>query len=97
MSTGFDNLKSNQRQLDADGIEVGVPRQAVDDVIAEYIMMRDCLQEIYEGAKGWGECCGVHAWLTLGNTNNLRPMGTLLTLPSKPKKRHAASSGHITN
>jgi hypothetical protein len=32
----FDALKNNQRQLDMDGVEVGVSRQALDELIAAY-------------------------------------------------------------
>jgi hypothetical protein len=34
MTPAFDNLKTHQRQLDADGCEVGVSRQALDEVLA---------------------------------------------------------------
>lgn len=36
MSKASENLKSNQRQLDMDGCEVGVSRQAVEETLAEY-------------------------------------------------------------
>lgn len=32
----YDNLRSNQRQLDADGVEVAVSRQALDQVLDSY-------------------------------------------------------------
>lgn len=35
MSPAFQNLMTSQRQLDADGAEVGVSRQALDEVMAE--------------------------------------------------------------
>lgn len=34
--SAFENLKTEQRQLDPDGVEVGVSRQALDMVLAEY-------------------------------------------------------------
>lgn len=33
MNDAFKNLESNQRQLDADGSEVGVSRQALDETL----------------------------------------------------------------
>lgn len=39
MSAGSENLKSNQRQLDMDGCEVGVSRQAVDETLEQYDAM----------------------------------------------------------
>lgn len=44
MSAGSNNLKSNQRQLDADGCEVGVSRQALDETLAQYDDMLDALK-----------------------------------------------------
>lgn len=38
--TALENLKAHQRQLDADGVEVGVSRQALDEVIAEVGRLR---------------------------------------------------------
>lgn len=34
MNAAIENLKTNQRQLDADGCEVGVSRQALDEALA---------------------------------------------------------------
>ena len=34
--TALDWLKNNQRQLDMDGCEVGVSRQALDELISAY-------------------------------------------------------------
>jgi hypothetical protein len=34
------SLLTNQRQLDADGVEVGVSRQALDEVLADYERLR---------------------------------------------------------
>jgi hypothetical protein len=43
MSAASDNLRTNQRQLDADGCEVGVSRQAVDETLEELDRLRrDC-------------------------------------------------------
>lgn len=36
MSAASENLKSNQRQLDMDGCEVGVSRQAIDETLEQY-------------------------------------------------------------
>jgi len=36
MSAASKNLKAHQRQLDMDGCEVGVSRQAVEETLAEY-------------------------------------------------------------
>jgi hypothetical protein len=36
VSRASDNLRTNQRQLDMDGCEVGVSRQAVEETLAEY-------------------------------------------------------------
>jgi hypothetical protein len=46
MSEASDNLAANQRQLDMDGCEVGVSRQAVEETLAEYVRMRDALEKI---------------------------------------------------
>lgn len=40
MSAATENLKANQRQLDMDGCEVGVSRQALDEAIAEIEALR---------------------------------------------------------
>ncbi len=45
MSAASDNLRSNQRQLDMDGCEVGVSRQAVDETLEQYDAMRAALKE----------------------------------------------------
>ena len=44
MSAASDNLKSNQRQLDMDGCEVGVSRQAVDETTTQYDAMLEALE-----------------------------------------------------
>jgi hypothetical protein len=36
-------LENNQRQLDMDGVEVGVSRQALDELITAYRMLRTSL------------------------------------------------------
>jgi|HubBroStandDraft_6_1064221.scaffolds.fasta_scaffold118652_2 hypothetical protein len=41
MSDAAENLKAYQRQLDADGIEVGVSREALDAVLNELVLLRD--------------------------------------------------------
>lgn len=48
MSAASDNLKSNQRQLDMDGVEVGVSRQAVEETLEQYADMLAALQSIAE-------------------------------------------------
>lgn len=40
------NLRTNQRQLDVDGCEVGVSRQAVEETIAEFDRLVAVLTEI---------------------------------------------------
>jgi len=40
MTKAEENLRDEQRQLDPDGIEVGVSRQAVDEVLAETKRLR---------------------------------------------------------
>lgn len=49
-SPAYINLKNSQRQLDADGIEVGVSRQALEEVLASYAEMVVALQP-------FAECC----------------------------------------
>lgn len=44
MSTGSENLRSNQRQLDMDGCEVGVSRQALDETLEQHANMLATLQ-----------------------------------------------------
>lgn len=46
-------LKNNQRQLDMDGCEVGVSRQALDETISAYETLRDALEKIAD-APAWG-------------------------------------------
>lgn len=41
------NLRSNQRQLDRDGCEVGVSRQALDEALAHIADMRALLADCY--------------------------------------------------
>jgi hypothetical protein len=48
MSAGSENLKANQRQLDMDGCEVGVSRQALDETLAEYDAMLAALRLLVE-------------------------------------------------
>jgi len=51
MSLQSDWLKNNQRQLDADGVEVGVSRQALDEVILA-IEAQEKQQRILLGVLG---------------------------------------------
>lgn len=43
------NLRSNQRQLDADGVEVGVSRQALDETLAVFDDLLEALRKIEGG------------------------------------------------
>lgn len=47
MMAAFKNLRTCQRQLDMDGCEVGVSRQALDEVLAEYEALLAALQELH--------------------------------------------------
>ncbi len=49
MSAASDNLRSNQRQLDADGCEVGVSRQAVDETLEEIERLRQWVADLQSG------------------------------------------------
>lgn len=51
MSAAVENLKSNQRQLDMDGCEVGVSRQALDEAISEYSELMEALKPFAEPHK----------------------------------------------
>lgn len=46
MSAASDNLRNNQKQLDADGCMVGVSRQAVGETLVEYDAMLGALKII---------------------------------------------------
>jgi len=48
MSAASDNLRANQRQLDMDGCEVGVSRQAVEETLAEYDAMVEAMSELFK-------------------------------------------------
>lgn len=61
MSTGSENLKANQRQLDMDGCEVGVSRQALDETLSEYSEMIEALQVISEAAGAFNRDPVIHA------------------------------------
>lgn len=54
-SCALDALKNNQRQLDFDGCEVGVSRQALDEIIAAYeaLSARVAGEASVTGAEGW--------------------------------------------
>lgn len=45
MSKALENLKSNQTQADADGVMVTVSRQALDEVLAQYVLLFDALKD----------------------------------------------------
>jgi hypothetical protein len=52
-------LRDNQRQLDIDGCEVGVSRQALDETLALYEQLLAACKELDESApidSEWG-CC----------------------------------------
>lgn len=49
MSAATDNLRSNQRQLDMDGCEVGVSRQAVEETLAEVEHLRAWVSDLQSG------------------------------------------------
>lgn len=46
MSDASENLRYNQKQLDADGCMVGVSRQAVEETLLELNQLREALEEI---------------------------------------------------
>ncbi len=48
----IENLRENQRQLDADGCEVGVSRQAVDETLTALDYAVAMLRVIADGAAG---------------------------------------------
>jgi hypothetical protein len=52
MSAGSENLKSHQRQLDMDGVEVGVSRQALDETLSEYQDMLAALKAFISETLG---------------------------------------------
>jgi len=52
MSKASENLRTHQKQLDADGIMVGVSRQAVDETLAQYNLMQSALEKIVEHERG---------------------------------------------
>ena len=56
MSDASANLKTNQRQLDMDGCEVGVSRQAVEETLEEYALMLAALEALrpyFEGEHAY--------------------------------------------
>lgn len=59
----IDALRHRQRQLDLDGCEVGVSRQALDEVLAEHERLRAL---IAEEADRHGSECGCE-WCELVN------------------------------
>tara|TARA_R110002072_G_scaffold63430_6_gene157855 strand:+ start:628 stop:900 length:273 start_codon:yes stop_codon:yes gene_type:complete len=46
--SAYEQLKNNQRQLDAEGIEVGVSRQALDQLLTTAVNTSAIIQGIYE-------------------------------------------------
>lgn len=54
VSDALDNLRVHQRQLDADGIEVGVSREALNEVIRAYGSLHRSLSSdsVSDGSKG---------------------------------------------
>lgn len=46
------NLRSRQRQLDMDGCEVGVSRQALEEVLTEYAGLLESLTEVCDWISG---------------------------------------------
>jgi hypothetical protein len=66
MSDASANLKTNQRQLDMDGCEVGVSRQAVEETLEEYALMLAALEALrpyFEGEHAYDHphCVQMHA------------------------------------
>ena len=49
--TAWENLKNCQRQLDADGVEVGVSRQALDEVLAFLQSAPEVPETIYRAVE----------------------------------------------
>lgn len=57
--TALDNLRTNQRQLDADGCEVGVSRQALDETLDIYGELLVACRELVDVSpidSEWGYC-----------------------------------------
>lgn len=46
MSPAAQNLRDQQRQLDIDGVEVGVSRQAIEEVLEELASMRQDVRKL---------------------------------------------------
>ena len=53
MSAASEQLRSHQEQLDADGIMVGVSRQAVDETLAQYNALRNALKVLLNEATSF--------------------------------------------
>lgn len=51
MSAATETLRSNRRQLDADGVEVGVSRQAIEETLAEYGAMLHALHMVRDANR----------------------------------------------
>lgn len=57
--TALDNLRTCQRQLDADGCEVGVSRQALDETLDSYDELLAACRELVDVSpidSEWGYC-----------------------------------------
>ena len=67
MTEAEKNLRENQRQLDADGVMVGVSRQAVHEVLAETDRLRAALEYALPLVKSYahtqGDSAAYHAEL----------------------------------
>ena len=53
MSAASEQLRTHQEQLDADGIMVGVSRQAVDETLAQYNALRNALKVLLNEATSF--------------------------------------------
>jgi len=51
----LDALESYQTQLDADGVTVGVSRQALDEVLTRFKALQDFTKSIDEAGIDWGQ------------------------------------------
>ena len=56
MMTAIEALKKYQKQLDAEGVEVGVSRQALDEVLHDYEQLQQQLSEANEKLDKAREC-----------------------------------------
>lgn len=63
MTEAEKNLRENQKQLDADGVMVGVSRQAVHEVLAETARLRAAIEAIKRATLD-GKVCADVAWFS---------------------------------